>query len=338
MEVNDRSVGLPLVTIRCCTYNHEKFIRQTLDGFVMQKTDFPFEAIVHDDASTDGTAAIIREYAEKYPDIIKPIIEKENQYSKKDGSLLRILNAHTKGKYAAICEGDDYWTDPLKLQKQVDYMEAHSNCTMTCSRVEFFSEARQCMVRDFRIKEGSQVLPTEDVIIKGGNYIATCSEVMRTEILFEKGNYDYIKNCWVGDYPNQMLSALKGNIYYFDEKMAVYRVDNVESWSRKVGVKSDYAFKGWCSLIDMLLTFPKDFPQYKEEFDMACNNYIRITIRKFFFDRMKLNELKTKYWDAATMKSKCFWYYNKYVYPYYISCGHAIVKPIKRIYQTISCL
>ena len=120
-----------IVTIRCLAYNHEPYIRQCLEGFVMQKTNFHFEAIVHDDASTDGTAAIILEYAEKYPDIIKPIIETENQYSKRDGSLRRIMDAHMHGKYIAICEGDDYWTDSYKLQKQVDFLEAnpeHSMC------------------------------------------------------------------------------------------------------------------------------------------------------------------------------------------------------------------
>lgn len=117
----------PLVSIRCMVYNHEPYLRQCLDGFVMQKTSFAFEAIVHDDASTDGSAAIIREYAEKYPDIIKPIYEKENQYSKYDGSLRRILNAaiHPAAKYIAMCEGDDYWIDPLKLQKQVDFLEGN---------------------------------------------------------------------------------------------------------------------------------------------------------------------------------------------------------------------
>ena len=111
-----------MVTIQCLTFNHEPYIRQCLDGFVMQKTNFRFEAVVHDDASTDGTAAIVREYAEKYPDIIKPILETENQYSKGDGILGRIMAENRKGKYIAICEGDDYWIDPLKLQKQVYYM------------------------------------------------------------------------------------------------------------------------------------------------------------------------------------------------------------------------
>ncbi len=120
----------PLVSIKCLVYNHEPFLRQCLDGFVMQRTNFPFHAIVHDDASTDNSAAIIREYAEKYPDIIKPIYQTENQYSKRDGTIRRLMNAACTGKYIAICEGDDYWTDPLKLQKQVDFMENHPDYSM----------------------------------------------------------------------------------------------------------------------------------------------------------------------------------------------------------------
>lgn len=117
-----------MVTIRCTAYNHEPYIRACLEGFVMQKTNFRFEAIVHDDASTDGTAAIIREYAEKYPDIIKPILETENQFTK--GTLGKIMDDASKGKYIAFCEGDDYWTDPLKLQKQVDFLESHPDCSL----------------------------------------------------------------------------------------------------------------------------------------------------------------------------------------------------------------
>ena len=120
-----------MVTILCLVYNHESYIRQCLEGFVMQKTNFRFEAIVHDDASTDGTAAIIREYAEKYPDIIKPMCETEKQDSKGDGALGRIMTAHTHGKYVAICEGDDYWIDPLKLQRQVDFLEGYPEYVLT---------------------------------------------------------------------------------------------------------------------------------------------------------------------------------------------------------------
>lgn len=119
-----------IVSIRCLVYNHEPYLRQCLDGFVMQQTNFRFEAFVHDDASTDGSVAIIKEYAEKYPNIIKPYLETENQYSKHDGTIIKLSFAACKGKYVALCEGDDYWTDPLKLQKQVDYMESHPDCMM----------------------------------------------------------------------------------------------------------------------------------------------------------------------------------------------------------------
>ena len=114
----------------------------------MQKTCFRFEAIVHDDASTDGSAAIIREYAEKYPEIIKPIFETENQYSKNDGSIRRIMNAHTHGKYVAMCEGDDYWTDPYKLQKQVDFLESHPDYVICSHRFNQYIEDKKLLEED----------------------------------------------------------------------------------------------------------------------------------------------------------------------------------------------
>ena len=132
-----------MVSIRCLVYNHAPYLRQCLDGFVMQQTNFRFEAIVHDDASTDGSAAIIREYAAKYPDIIKPIYENENQYSKRDGSLRRVMNAHIHGKYVAICEGDDYWTDPLKLQKQVDFLESHIDFSLCTHHFRVYHQETQ---------------------------------------------------------------------------------------------------------------------------------------------------------------------------------------------------
>lgn len=127
----NRPIGDPLVSIRCLVYNHEPFLRQCLDGFVMQQTSFPFEAIIHDDASTDGSAAIIREYAEKYPDIIKPIFETENQWGK--GTISKTMDAamHPASKYIALCEGDDYWIDPHKLQIQVDFLESHPDYSLS---------------------------------------------------------------------------------------------------------------------------------------------------------------------------------------------------------------
>lgn len=114
------------VSICCVTFNHVVYIRKCLDSFLMQQTKFPIEILVHDDASTDGTSEIIREYAAKYPDVIKPIIQTENQYSKGvRGMNVRFNFTRAKGKYLATCEGDDYWTDPHKLQKQFDFLEAN---------------------------------------------------------------------------------------------------------------------------------------------------------------------------------------------------------------------
>ncbi|MCB9170790.1 MAG: glycosyltransferase [Flavobacteriales bacterium] len=119
----------PLVSVLCTTYQHEAYIAQALDGFLMQRLDAPFEVIVHDDASTDGTPDIIRSYQDRHPDIIKPIFQKVNQFANAPGRVTRIVNEAANGRYIALCEGDDYWTDPLKLQLQVDLLEANPDAT-----------------------------------------------------------------------------------------------------------------------------------------------------------------------------------------------------------------
>ena len=124
----------PLVSIWTLAYLHAPFIRQCLEGILMQKTTFSFELIIHDDASTDETADIIREYETRYPDVIKAIYQSENQFTKGGGVISKFVLPKTQGKYIAMCEGDDYWTDPLKLQKQVDFLETHPDYSMCAGR------------------------------------------------------------------------------------------------------------------------------------------------------------------------------------------------------------
>src|SRR5690606_38740497 len=120
--------------------NHAPFIKQCLEGFLMQKCDFEYEILIHDDASTDGTIEIIREYESNYPAIIKPIIQKENQWSKGVRGMNDTYNfSRAQGKYIAFCEGDDYWTDPFKLQKQVNLLEDNPDivlCSHNVNRVD----------------------------------------------------------------------------------------------------------------------------------------------------------------------------------------------------------
>lgn len=130
----------PLVSVACITYNHEKYIEDAIEGFLIQETDFPFEILIHDDASTDNTANIVREYVEKYPNIIKPIFQKENQYSKGFKMNLEFNFPRAKGKYIALCEGDDYWTDPKKLQIQLVFLEENPDYVITYTAVKAFDE------------------------------------------------------------------------------------------------------------------------------------------------------------------------------------------------------
>lgn len=141
----------PLVSICCLAYNHAPFIRQCLDGFLAQKISFPIEILIHDDASTDGTEQIIRQYEKQYPEIVFPIYETTNKYSQGYSSVMDIeFNySRAKGKYIAYCEGDDYWTDPYKLQKQVDFMEAHPEYSVCFHRCQHLNSETGEMSNDY---------------------------------------------------------------------------------------------------------------------------------------------------------------------------------------------
>lgn len=230
-----------MVTIRCFVYNHESYLRQCLDGFVMQKTNFPFEAIVHDDASTDKTAAIIREYAEKYPNIIKPIYETENQYSKHDGSLHRIMDAHTRGKYIAYCEGDDYWIDPLKLQKQVDFLEKNIDYALVYTNYKnFYVDKNVLISAPHPNRESGNIF---DKLLQR-NFIVTATVLVRSEILQEayRALNMYSQKWLMKDYPLWLEIARQWKIKYLVDITTVYRI-LAESASHSVNVDKMITFE-----------------------------------------------------------------------------------------------
>ncbi len=207
----------PVVSIRCITYNHEPYIAQALDGFLMQETDFPFEIVVHDDASTDNTANIIREYETKYPQILKPIYETENQFSKRDGSLGRIMNAACRGKYIALCEGDDYWTKSYKLQKQIDFLERNSQYSASAHQSTLIGNGSG----PFREKVNSTI--TMNDLISNSRLFHTASFIYRREQIYSLPGPTKTNSVVSGDKLIFLKAATFGPIYYFDDEMCIYR-------------------------------------------------------------------------------------------------------------------
>ena len=289
----------PLVAIHCATYNHGPYIRQCLDGFSMQKTEFPFLAVVVDDASTDEEQEILRDYisseldsatlqTEETDEYIMVIAThknnpnctfviyflKYNHYSINKSRRPYFIVWDNVVKYIAPCEGDDYWIDPLKLQKQVGFLEENPDFTMVCNRTKLYSEKRKKFIGENYCYNRSQVVNPKDVIYRTGLFISTCSRVYKKDILEDIP--DYWAKCKVGDYPLQIMCTMKGNVYYFNEPMSVYRVENSNSWmgQQKWGKLDKGRLEVIESQINMFKGFTKDFPQYKKYFDRKIANHI----------------------------------------------------------------
>lgn len=217
-----------MVSVECTSYNHGDFIAEALDSMLMQRTNFAYEILIHDDASTDNTAEIIKQYEEKYPDIIKPIYQTENQYSQ--GVLVEKFNLdRAQGKYMAICEGDDYWTDPYKLQKQVDYMEAHPECSMCVHSAVRVSAVTKKTISSIRPSNKNKIYSVEEVIEGGGDLFATNSILYSCEKI--PAMPEFFLNSTIGDYPLVIWGALCGEVHYIDQNMSAYRVDVKGSWT-----------------------------------------------------------------------------------------------------------
>ncbi len=220
--------GEPVVSVVCATYNHVEFIEDAIKGFIAQKTCFPFEVIIHDDASTDGTQEVIKRYADQYPELIRPIYQKENQYSQNKRPLDHCLPV-AKGKYIAICEGDDYWTDANKLKIQHDYMEKNPECVVTHHNAFVFNS--EFLLEKSKLPEHCIRNFTSEELLKNECFLLSLSIMFRkkfSKFPKEKGN--------VGNGDNFLISllGLYGNSCYLDEvRPAAYRVHPGSTWSSK---------------------------------------------------------------------------------------------------------
>ncbi|OAD20318.1 glycosyl transferase family 2 [Candidatus Thiomargarita nelsonii] len=276
----------PLVSVSCITYNHELYIQEAIDSFLMQETDFPFEVLIHDDASTDNTATLIREYEKKYPDIIKPIYQTENQYSKGVRMISIKFNfTRAKGKYIALCEGDDYWTDASKLQLQVEYMENHPEVSLSFhnSKVKFAEKIRR--TKNFCGKKMKPFFSTQDIILKSW-FIPTQSILLRrTYLQSVPDSFDQIYN---GDWAIQLICSTYGLIGYIDLTMSVYRKHET-SLSNTVG-------KDWINRFDKVMLLLDVFNEYtNKKFNQEINarkNAI-LKIKKREKQRVELKKRKS---------------------------------------------
>lgn len=217
------------VSIICNAFNHEPFIRDALEGFVTQKTNFSYEVLVHDDASTDGTAAIIQAYAQKYPTLIRPICQEENQFSKGVRITRTFQLPRAKGKYIALCEGDDYWTDPLKLQKQYDFMESNPDYSLcTCSTV-FLDVSTGQMQTKYQITEDRDFTAEELILEEKGRAFQYATFFIKTDVFRQSPRW--ITTFPVGDYPLSINAALNGRVRMLADTMTVYRFGTAGSWT-----------------------------------------------------------------------------------------------------------
>lgn len=251
------------VLVRCFTYNQSKYIEDALNGFAMQQTNFPFVCLVMDDASTDGEQDVIKSWMECECDMNKAefidiptshvvivphksnlsctfafYLLKQNLYGTGDKKMNHVYPWRKMCEYEALCEGDDYWIDPLKLQKQVDFMESHPEHSL-CFHAHYreYNDGRKEL--DARYNENIEICPVKDIIMGGGGYMATNSMLFRRELGYV--NYpQWAQDAPVGDAPLMLVLTNRGNVCYINTPMSIYRINSIGSWTSKQS--SDFKF------------------------------------------------------------------------------------------------
>lgn len=283
------------VSIICTAYNHADYIEQTLNGFLSQKFSYTYEILIHDDASTDATAEIIRKYEEKYPKIIKAVYQKENQYSK--GIMAtKILLDMAEGEYIALCEGDDYWNDSQKLQRQIVFLDEHPEYSASIHSGYYAYEDGIIKRKLFRTYKENRDVPIEELLSKW--VCPTASIVYRREC---RRQYDlgYGKNLPCGDFPLLVYLATKGKIYYIDSAMCVYRTMSKSSLSLKRKDNKELNRK-----------MDEKFIRLLEAIDQALGKKYKEVIKKHIMQREFSRMVAEKDWKQIKKKEYQEYYLN----------------------------
>jgi glycosyltransferase involved in cell wall biosynthesis len=302
MEIDKKNIEVSIV---CMTYNQAGYVRTALEGFLMQKTNFDYEIVVHDDASTDNTRCIIDEYAEKYPSRIVKLYETENKYSKNALSMQTILSK-CKGKYIAYCEGDDYWTDKHKLQFQFDFMEKNSDvsiCFHNYIIVEADGNCRYTVMREGNFSVEQIFSGWRD----GSLPIRTLTVMYRKEyMLCELPAYMKV-TCKFGDVPLYFYMASVGKLYILPNVMSVYRHGAIGSYSNRVNSSDmdyveDITFKN-IVLTNLKKSLPSKYTDRIDEMIMETEYKIDLATKKY---KAALNPKYRKYYKTENLLTKLY--------------------------------
>ena len=229
------------LTIFCLTYNHKQFIKDAVESFLAQKTAFKTRILIFDDLSTDGTTEILREYQKKYPEQIKLVVAPYNTYNHPDREkiLEEVYEKYLVGEYVAWCEGDDFWTDTYKLQKQVDFMDNNPDCMMTTHAFTVIDYSNEEKYRKKSFGNVNRYISNEEIILKPEGNLATASLVMRKEVFLRDKEFPRTD---VLDFPLQLYAIVKGKVYYFKDNMCTYRFMHLGSWTKNTSDNNEKIF------------------------------------------------------------------------------------------------
>lgn len=294
----------PLVSVCCLVYNHAPYLRECFEGFVMQKTNFLIEVLVHDDASTDGSQEIIKEYTAKFPDLFKPILQTENQYSKGGRITAKYQFPRVKGKYIAFCEGDDYWTDPYKLQKQVDFLETNPDVGLVAHRLKVFNQNSGIFSEDWL-----------GYLFENGNdkHEITLNEYFKIwanhpcTVMFRKSMYDFNDADRFSYYRDihMFFNVMQhGRLFCFNNVSSVYRVHDNGIWSN-----TSYITRQRFNLItsrELYHNYPQ-IPLLKDAYYGTLKGYVKL----YIYDGVGYDEEKKL---SEELKSNSFYVEKIYLF------------------------
>lgn len=271
------------VTVVCTAYNQEKYITDAIEGFLMQETDFDYEIIIHDDASIDQTPSIIREYQKKYPQKIKIIMQTENKYSKGENIIEKYMLPLAQGDYIALCEGDDYWTNAFKLQKQVEALDNHPEVDVCAHSAIVVDAESKNKIGEIKPAVQNMIFSVKDVIEGDGGFVATNSLMLRKQVYND--DMPTFRKVYKIDYTLQILASLRGGMIYLSDYMSAYRSCSDMSWTTKMMNNTQEYCKHFEKVIHVL-----------EQLNIDTNRkYEDVILRRIRFQRLYILETKKKY-------------------------------------------